>query len=797
MLKNYFTIAFRNLLKNKVYSFINITGLAVGMFVAMLIGLWIHDELAHDKQHRNYDRLGRVMVSHDFNGQIATQWSQPFPLGEELRRKFRDDIEHVSMTSWSYGHFLQHGDVRISREGMFAEPEFVQMFSLKMIRGTKDALTEPHSIIINQSLAKTIFSNTDPLGKIIKIDNQSIVKVTGVYEDLPNNSSFNTVQFLLPWKLYGLENEWVKNSSQNWGNYSFGTLVQLKRSADFEAFSAKIKDLIIKNNPRTESKPALLLHPMSKWHLYAEFENGVNTGGGIQFVWLFGIIGVFVLFLACINFMNLSTARSEKRAKEVGVRKAVGSLRRQLIFQFLGESLLFVVLAFSLSLLLTQLLLNWFNNLAQKNMNLLFAEPFFWLASFVFILLTSLLSGSYPALFLSSFKPISILKGNFRSSRFSGRPRKILVVVQFTISLALTIGTIIVYRQILHAKDRPIGYDRNNLVTTYGYPFSDRSNDPKKYDYLKDELIKTRAVISMAKSSSPTTDVYSNQSDFDWEGRDPNLMPNFGVVWCTHDYGKTIGLQFIEGRDFSRQYPTDTAAIILNEAAVKFMQLRNPINKLIEYNRANKLRVIGVVSDLLMESPYATVRPTVFMVDYNQAQIIALKLNPSLSASQALSKIEPVFKSFNPESLFEVQFVDEEFNRKFINEERIGKLASFFAALAILISCLGLFGLSSFVAEQRAKEIGIRKILGASVFNMWKMLSKDFVLLILVSSFIAIPLAWYGLHQWLEKYEYRTEISWWIFASAGAGVLVITLLTVSFQAIKAAMMNPVKSIRSE
>lgn len=794
MYKSYFKIGWRNLLKNKGYSFINIGGLSIGMTVAMLIGLWVYDEVSFDHYHQNYDRVARVIVNHNFNGEISTQRAQPIPLGEHLKRHYSEDLEYVSMASWSYGHQLEHDKTKISQEGMFVEASFPEIVTLKMLSGNRNALASPHEILLSQSLAVALFGDEDPLGKTIKLDNKNNVTVSGIYEDLPRNSSFHAVKFVAPWLLFERE-EWFKSTSQNWGNYSFQAFVQLKPAASMEGVSAKIKDVLVKNNNHADSKPELLLHAMRDWHLFEDFENGKNVGGSITFVWLFGTIGVFILLLACINFINLSTARSDKNAREVGVRKAIGSLQSQLAIRFLTESFMVVLIAFGLSLLSVQLLLDWFNQLAGKNTELVFNYQFVSVC-IAFILLTGLLAGLYPAAYIASLKTIQVLRGTFHAGRSASIPRKTLIVLQFTVSVTLGIATIVVYQQLVFAKDRPIGYDRSSLVTTWSYSFGDIANKPVRYDYLRNELFKTGAVTDVAKSSSPTTDVYSNQSDFDWPGRDPGVMPNFAVIWCSHDYGKTIGMQFNQGRDFAREFTTDTAAMVLNETAARFMGMIDAVGKTVSFNRV-PFTVIGVVNDLLMESPYASARPTVYMVDYNRSNIVTMKLNPSLGPQDCLQKIEPVFKAINPEGLFQSQFVDEAFDRKFVNEERIGQLSAAFSTISIFISCIGLFGVASFVAEQRTKEIGIRKVLGASVGALWRMLSKDFFILIIISCLIAIPLAYYFLSQWLQKYQYHIELSWWIFVVAAGAAITITLITVSLQAVKAALMNPVKSLRTE
>jgi len=557
----------------------------------------------------------------------------------------------------------------------------------------------------------------------------------------------------------------------------------------------KIKDVVmVHKNEKTDGREQAVLFPMNKWRLYSDFKNGRAAGGRIQFIWLFSIIGVFVLMLACINFMNLSTARSEKRAKEVGIRKTVGSARGQLIRQFLSESVLVALVSFVFAVGLVLLLMPMFNKLADKKIQLPWGNTFFWLISLTFTFITGLISGSYPALYLSRFDPIKVLKGTFRVGRFASLPRKILVVIQFTFSIALIIGTIIVFKQIQYAKNRPVNYRSEGLITVamstpdlYGH-----------YDAIRSDLLATGVVDDMAESSSPTTNVWSNQIGFSWQGKDPNSLPSFGTIAVTEDFGKTIGWQIIKGgRDFSKDFATDSSAMILNESAVKLVGMKQDIvGQTIQFNDKN-FTVIGVIKDMIMESPYKPVTPTVFLYDRNWANVITVAIKQGAPIKSALSKIEGVFKKFNPAAPFDYTFNNEDYARKFSDEERIGNLATFFTILAIFISCLGLFGLASFVAEQRKKEIGVRKVLGASTYNLWRMLSKEFALLVFISCFIAIPLAWYYLNNWLKQYDYRTTISFWIFIASGVGALAITLITVSFQAIKAALANPVKSLRTE
>lgn len=805
MLRNYFKVAWRNLIKNKGYSAINIGGLAVGMAVALLIGLWIYDELSFNKYHKNYDRIAQVMVKGNFGAQGFADVSLPRPLEFELRTKYAKPFKNIVMSRWTEGHILSVGDKKISQSGRFMQEGAPELLSLRMQKGSWSGLKDMHSIMLAASAAKALFGDENPIDKMLRIDNQMDVEVTGVYEDLPSNTEFKNVNFISTWDLLMANNQWMDEAKDKWGNSSFLMYVQLQPNTSFDGVSAMIKNAKQDNVSDEEKKFnfQIFLNPMSRWHLYSEWKNGVNTGGLIQYVWMFGIIGVFVLLLACINFMNLSTARSENRAREVGVRKAIGSMRSQLIKQFLCESFLIVLIAFVLAILLVSISLPWFNKLSEKEIKMVWSNGYFWVASAVFILITSLISGSYPAFYLSSFNPVQVLKGTLRVGRFATLPRKVLVVLQFTVSIVLIIGTIIVYRQIKHAKNRPVGYNREGLLYV---PIKSRDL-LQKYDVLERQLKNEGVVSVMARSSSPTTAVWSNNDGLEWENKDPNKVASFGTVWITPDYGKTVGWEFKEGRDYSADFATDSVSsasdknivhsIILNEAAVKYMELKKPVGQIIRWNEY-PFRIIGVIKDMVMESPFEPVKQTMYLVYYDNASAgILIRINPKMSVSGAVAKIESAFKKLVPTVPFDYKFVDSEYATKFAAEERIGSLASFFASLAIFISCLGLFGLASFVAEKRTKEIGIRKVLGASIYNLWQMLSKEFVMLVLVACCIAVPLAYYFLHQWLQKYEYRTEISWWVFIVAIGGAVLITLLTVSFQAIKAAIANPVKSLRTE
>lgn len=796
MLKNYFKIALRNLLKNKGYTFINVAGLATGMAVALMIGLWVWDELTFNQYHKNYDRIAQVWQHNEYNGEKGSQTANPYLMAEEIRNNFGSDFKYVLQSTWNFGRVLTVGEKKFNKSGMYWEPQVINMLSLKLIKGAPEtALKDPYSIMLSESTAKAYFDDTDPIGQTIRINNKTDVKVTGVYEDIPYSSRFRDMYFVMPWDLYLIENEWIKKMDEPWGSNFTQTWAQIADNADMDQVSAKIVN--VKYNKVSEDdkkyKPEVFLHPMSKWRLYSSFKEGKNVGGRIEFVWLFGIIGVFVLLLACINFMNLSTARSEKRAKEVGIRKSIGSMRSQLIYQFFTESVVVALIAFVVSLGFVYLALPMFNEVADKKIGLLWNSSVFWLIGIGFSLLTGIIAGSYPALYLSSFQPVKVLKGTFRVGRFASIPRKVLVVLQFTVSVTLIIGTIVVFRQVEFAKDRPIGYERNGLINIY----LQTPDIHKHYDAVRNELISQGAITEMTEAGSPTTQVWNTNGGFNWAGKDPALAVDFPNNGVSHEFGKTVGWIFKEGRDFSREFASDSNAFVINEAAAKFLGFKNPVGEILTWNERN-YTIIGVIQDMIIESPYEPVRASLWHIDrYDNASLVILKLNPEKSSHEAIEKIKTVFTKYDPASPFSYEFVDQEYARKFSDEERIGKLATAFAVLAIFISCLGIFGLASFVAEQRTKEIGGRKVMGASIMNLWGLLSKDFVVLLGISLLLSMPLAWYFMNDWLQKYNYRTDISWWIFAVAAFGALTITLLTVSFQAIKAAMMNPVKSLRSE
>ncbi len=794
MIKNYLKIAFRNLVKDKAYSFINITGLAAGMGVAVIIGLWMYDELSFNKNFDNYNRIAKVCQHLDNNGERVTMQNVPYPLAAELRSNYGSDFKHIVMVADWNDHILTVNGKKIKQPGGFFETEMPQMLSLQMEKGKAADFNNPSALFISSAAAKAFFGNEEPIGKTIAVDNMPPLTVAGVYRDLPDNSTFKNLHFAATWDFWYNANGRLSGMPDPWRSNFTQLLVQLNDHADIAAVNGRIKDARLKkvNTELQKKNPALFLHPMSQWHLYNEFKNGLNTGGAIQYVWMFGIIGMFVLLLACINFMNLSTARSEKRAKEVGIRKTAGSLRSQLVLQFFAESLFTVFAAFVLAICLAWALLPFFNSIAGKNILFPWKNIYFWILCAAFVLVTALLAGSYPAFYLSSFNPLKVLKGTFKAGRYASLPRKVLVTVQFTISVVLMVATIIVYRQIQFAKNRPAGYTRSELLTVP----SGNGVLHKHFDAIKSDLLNTGAVTAVAEAESPTTGLWNTTSGFKWPGKDPNVSTDFGVVNTSVEYGATVNWELTEGRNFAAANKTDSTAVILNEAAARYMNLQHPVGTVVTW-WDKPYTIIGVIKNMIIESPFDEQRPVIYALSEEGGSLAVLRLNKNKSAADAVAAIKQVFEKYGKDQPFEYSFTDDEYNKKFNAEAKAGSLAKIFTLLAIVISCLGLFGLTSFVAEQRKKEIGVRKVLGASVPAICKLISQEFMLLVLLSLFIAFPLAYYFMNNWLQHYSYRTTVSPWIFIVAGVSALLITLVTVSFQSVKAALANPVKSLRTE
>lgn len=807
MIQNYFKIAWRSLLKNKVSSVINIAGLTIGLSIAILIGLWLYDETSANKYHKNYDRIAQIMVKgRDPKEGPFVNNSLQYPLANKLQTNYKEDFKHIVRASWVGDYILAAGDKKLSVTGQFMEEEAPEMLTLEMLQGSWKGLSDPNSIMLAASVAKALFGEQDATGQLVTLNNKTTLSVSGVYADLPLNAQFSKIKFLGAWDLWVAQNSWIKERAMdNWHNHFLKLYAEIKEGVDYEQVNNHIRDVElqnIRNLPGFEEdvarRPEVFLHPMSRWHLYP-YSKGITDDKPVRMVRLIGVIGIFVLLLACINFMNLSTARSEKRAREVGVRKAIGSRRAQLVHQFFSESFLVVLLSFALSCFVVWVSLPWFNELSAKQMQAPYQSVSFWCASIFFILITTLLAGSYPALYLSSFNPIKVLKGSYRGGSLAALPRRVLVVVQFAISLALIISTCVIYRQVKFAKDRPVGYTPEGLITLEmkGDYFKD------KYDVFRNELAKTGVVSEVSQSMGKVTEVASGNNGFDWKGRNSNKEESFGTLAVTHEHGKTVGWQFVAGRDFSRSFASDSSGVVINEAAAKYMELKEPVGEVITWkwrdNEPKPYKILGVIKDVVMESPYEPVEPALFFVKALNGGVnwMNIRVHANVSIREALPKIEAVFKELTPAVPFDYQFVDEEYALKFAAEERVRKLVGFFAVFAIIISCLGLFGLAAFMAEQRNKEIGIRKVLGASVFTIWQLLSREFVGLVVLSLLIAAPVAYHFMHRWLESYTYRTELSWWIFAAAGVGAIFIALFTVSFQTLNAARINPAKSLKSE
>lgn len=789
MLRNYFLIAWRTLLQNKTLSFINIFGLSVGMAFALLIGLWIKHETSFDRFNENADRIAIVRKNTLFNNEKGTQVATPLPLHDELKSNY-PEIIRASRMDWGNAHGIMAGNNKLSKRGLYVDPDFLKMFSYPLVQGNiETALKDPASVVLAESLATALFKGEDPVGKIIRIDNQYDVQVTAIMRDVPKNSSFQ-FDFLAPFEFKVQNIDFVRNAKTQWSNNFLVNLVELREGASMEALSRKIGPLITQKDPNNKDQ-TLFLQPLLGWHLHNDYKNWVNVGGKIEYVRLLGIVGIFVLLIACINFMNLSTARSEKRAREVGIRKAIGSRRTQLVIQFLSESMLTAFIAFLLSLLIMFVLLPYLKDVGFEDIRIDLSN--FSLIAFVLgvCIFTGLVAGSYPALYLSSFLPVKVLKGTMRQGKGAAIFRKVLVVSQFAVSIGLIISTVIVFQQIDHAKKRSIGYNPDNLVSI------EASKDiMDSYGILKQELLNTGYVEAVSKSSSPMTHVNNNWGGFSWEGYDPAANTAIDVVMTEWDYEKAVGLKFKQGRPFSREFKTDSSAIILNETALKVIGYKDPIGKTIKLND-KPLTIVGVNEDVIMRNPFRPVEPTVILFNPDNVSDVFVRMKPDVDIRKALAAIGPVVERHNPSLPFAYTFVDEEYGKKFAMENQVGKLAGIFAVLAIFISCLGLFGLAMFMAERRTKEIGIRKVLGASLANLWMLLSKEFVWLVLAGCLIASPLAFLLMKNWLQHYDYRIDISWTIFIIAGLVAVVIALVTVSTQAVKAAVVNPVKSLRSE
>ncbi len=787
-------LAWRNLKKDKTYSALNIIGLSTGMAVTLLIGLWIHYQLSYNRFLPDYEQAYTVKVKYNANGEAGVSPATPFPLAGVMKEEV-PGVKYIAQSDWIGPHGLIVGENKIYPSGIMAGEDFLRIFKYPLVKGNPaTVLRDTYSIVLSESTARSLFGSADPMNKIVRIDNAHDLKVTGVIKDLPLSSTLQ-FSYLVPFSFYAL-NDWVKRDQENWNGNSYQTFFSLEPNASIASVDARLDDIFKKysseNYKGIDQRP--VTHPLTKWHLYNEFENGVATGGFIGYVKMFGVIGILVLIIACINFTNLSTARSEKRAREVGVRKAMGSGRRELIWQFLSESFVIAVIALVVAIGMIQLVMPSFNNLTKSDITIPYTNGFFWLIMIVYVMLTGLLAGSRPAFYLSSFNPVSVLKGTFQTARSASISRKALVVTQFTCSIILVISTIIIYKQIRHAKDRPAGFVADRLM------MSDANSElNKNYDALKTDLLSSGVVSNVTKSSNPVTEIWSNTGVEDFEGRISDENPAVAVIGSgDSDYFKTMGMKLLQGRNFKGDLAADSSTVLLNEAAVKLLRFKDPIGQVLTWkSKPNRVTVIGVVKDALMASPYEAARPTVFLFTPGWSNIITYRLSENVSTETAIAKLSPIFNKYSPSVPYLYRFVDDVYAAKFALEVLIGELAGVFAILAIFISCVGLFGLSAYMAEQRKKELGIRKVLGATVAQVWALLSRDFVVLVLISCLIASPIAFYFLAGWLEKFPYRIDINAGVFLIAAALALVITIITISFQAIKAGVTNPVESLRSE
>ncbi|GAA4410552.1 ABC transporter permease [Nibrella viscosa] len=787
MLQNYVKIAFRNLLRSKGFSFINIAGLAIGMASSILILLWIQHELSYDQFHEKKDRIYEAWNRAEFSGELNCWNTTPKILARTMERDL-PEVEQAVRVDWPRNYLFSVGDKRITAQGHIVDSTFLNVFTFPLLQGNpQQVLREVNSIVVTETFARKLFGDADPMGRVVKLDNKDNFTVTGVLNDLPGNTRFK-FEYLLPWSYL----RQLGGDDENWGNNSTRTYVLLKPNASEASMNAKMKGFKPRYDKDEDGKWEMFVYPMSRWRLYSRFDEGVETGGLIDFVRLFGIIAAFILLIACINFMNLSTARSEKRAKEVGIRKVAGAEKSSLVGQFLGESILIACIAGVLALLIVQISLPAFNKLTDKILFIEYNQPYFWLALVGFILLAGLLAGSYPAFFLSSFKPVNVLKGTFRRVNAVVTPRKVLVVLQFTFAVLLIISTIIIREQIKHARDRETGYAKDNLI--YHYLTGDIG---KNYKLIKSELLNSNIALSVTKTSSPLTQGWSDGWGIQWAGKDPNDKTDFDRYVVDDKMTTTAGLQLVAGRDFDlTQYPTDSTGMLLNESAAKTMGFKDPIGQIVKDNGID-WHVIGVIKDFILQSPYYPTKPMIIAGAKGFFNVMHIKLNGAYATADNLRKAEAIFRKYNPEYPFEYRFVDEEYAKKFASEQRIATLSGLFAILTILISCLGLIGLATFTAQQRTKEIGVRKVLGASVLSVVALLSKDFLKLVFIAILIATPIAWYGMEQWLADFPYRVALEWWMFVLAGVLAIVIALLTISFQSVKAALTNPVKSLRAE
>jgi len=788
MLKNYFKIAWRNLYRGKSFSILNIIGLSIGLTVSALILIWVNFEMSIDQFHVHKNRIYEVYNQYPLNGEIQTWISTPKVMGPTIQKDY-PEVESVVRMNWEMKFLFSTKNTGIYGKGNIVDPNFLNVFNFPLIKGNqKTVLSNPNSVVITQFFAKKIFGDKSAIGKIIKIDNKHNCVITGVLKKLPPNTSFE-FDFLMPWS-YLRKRGW---DDKDWSNNGIVTYVILKKGVNHTFFSNKIKSL---RKSYDKDRPEMLtrLYPFTRSWLHSNFKNGKETGGRIALIRMFSIIAFIILIIACINFMNLSTARSEKRAKEVGVRKVLGANRKGLIIQFIGESMLVTLIAGIFAFILVLITLPHFSTLVEKPLSLDITNTSFWLYALGITLLTGFLAGSYPALFLSKFKSSIVLKGTFNTSNTSINPRKILVIFQFTTAIILISSSIIIIQQLKKVQNRNTGYSKSNLIYNIM-----RGTTRKKYSLIKEELLTSGAVISVTKTYSPITEGWSESDTWrtEWKGKSKENKTIIKRFNADDALTKTLGFKLVKGRDFDlATYPTDSTAVIINESAVALMNFKKPIGQVIK-DEGIKWHVVGVIKDFIMESPFQNTDPIIIKGAKSWFNVINIKLNENYTTSESLSIVKDIFKKHNPKYPFDYEFVDKKYAAKFNDEKTTTQLIKLFTVLAIFISCIGLFGLASYMAENRIKEIGVRRVSGASIKNITVLLTKDFLKLVLVSILLAIPISWYLMSKWLESFAYRITISWWVFLLSGILALIIAFCTVVYQAIKASLENPIKSLKTE
>jgi len=787
MIRNYFKTAWRNLLKNRTFSLINILGLALGMTCSLLMLLWVSDERKMDAFHENDKRLYTVFERQYHDGQIDAGYYTPGVLPDEMKITL-PEVQYATGMAWNELNTFEANEKIMKEEGNYAGADFFNMFSYTLLLGdVSTALKSPVDIAVSRKMAEDFFgSPEEAMGKSIRYQNQKDLKISAVFENIPHNSS-NKFDYLINWQTFLENNSWAKE----WGNNGPATYLVLHGSTDLASFQNKIRNFIDHYNKEENFRIELDVQRYRDQYLHSNFKNGEVVGGRIQYVRLFSIVAVFILLIACINFMNLTTARSVKRAKEIGIRKVVGAFRTALIRQFMGEALWIVILSFVFALVLVALLLPPFNTIVQKQISIPVRETSFWLSLGLITLLTGFISGSYPALYLSSFNPVRVFKGSLKFSSSALWFRKGLVVFQFVLSIVLIIGTIVISKQVNYVQSMNLGYDRENLI--YIPLEGDLTG---KYDLFKQQSGRMAGIQTVSRITQTPTSINNGTGGVLWEGKDPSSMLQFTQAAIGYDFAKTMRVEMVQGRDFSNNFATDSVGYIVNETALKIFSYKDPIGMPLTFWQ-KKGTIVGVIKDFHFNSLHNAINPLILRLGEKEGWGWALIRTEPGKTKEALASLEKVCKELNPQFPFTYKFSDEEYQKLYQSEQIVSKLSNGFAFLAIFISCLGLLGLAMFTAEQRTKEIGIRKILGASMASLFNLLSKEILVMVAIALFIASPLAWFVMNNWLEDYAYRIDIAWWIFLIAGSLAILIALVTVSFQTIRTLLANPAKSLRTE